>query len=283
MSIYRSDEGRAVLMAHYERARRRLGPGVEALRVGTGHGETHVLVEGPEGAPPLVLLHGAGADGPGLLGMLRPLATTHRLYVPDLPGFPGLSAEERPDDDAWGPWVEDLLDGLSLPRASLLGMSWGGMVVLRTAAHIPQRIHRAALLNPAGMVRPSTGRALRTLAALAHYRFAPSPQRLARAVGPLLTDHDPERAQRIGAVVRHVRGLGLPRRATPAELAAFRSPTLVLSGSDDPWFPGHRVAARAPALLPGLVAAECLPGWAHAPSPAVLAVLHGRLQGFFVR
>lgn len=273
MAIYRTEDGRAALERHYARALERLGD-PERLRVGT----TRVWTDGPKDAPPLLMLHGAGADGPLLLGMLRPLAAAHRLLVPDLPGFPGQSAPDLPGD--WATWVAELLDGLHLDRCAVVGMSYGASVILRAGARIPDRLTRAALLCPAGLVRPPLGTAIPTLASLAAYRLAPTPRRLRRAVGPLLTEHDEERADRIGDVIRHVRGVRLPPLARPADLARFRSPTLVLAGAEDPWFPGHLVAARAPRVLPGLVAAESIAGWAHVPSPAVLAVLNARLRSF---
>ncbi len=69
-SIYRSSEGEAELMALYDEALAGLGADFESRMVGTSFGETHVLVTGPEDAPPLLVFQ----DG----NFLNPLQTYSR-------------------------------------------------------------------------------------------------------------------------------------------------------------------------------------------------------------
>ncbi|MFE2562158.1 alpha/beta fold hydrolase [Streptomyces sp. NPDC059352] len=64
-------------------------------------------VRGPEGAPPVVLVHGRGENGTDWNGIARELAADHRVYAPDLRGH-GLS------DHPGGHGLSDLPGGHGL-------------------------------------------------------------------------------------------------------------------------------------------------------------------------
>ena len=66
-SIYKTPEGEAEIRALYDEALAELGLGYESLTVGTRLGDTHVIVLGPEGAPPVVFLPGGNALNPTCL------------------------------------------------------------------------------------------------------------------------------------------------------------------------------------------------------------------------
>jgi len=102
--------------------------------------------------PPVLLLHGGGIDAAGLsLGSaMIALAGSCQVFAPDLPGF-GDSDLMPPD---WGfaelsSFLSPLLDALSLPRASLVGVSMGGGVALGFALQAPHRVDRLALIDSA--------------------------------------------------------------------------------------------------------------------------------------
>lgn len=89
----------------------------------TRFGPTHVLVTGPEEAPPLVIFQGGNVVNPSTLGWFSPLLETFRVYAPDTVGHPGRSAQTRlsPADDSLAHWAVDVFDGLELERPSVLG------------------------------------------------------------------------------------------------------------------------------------------------------------------
>src|SRR5215211_1777665 len=95
-SIYRSSGGEAEILALYDGALTRLGVEYESTKIDTRFGDTHVLVTGPENAPPLVILPGGNFLNPTCLGWFLPLAKEHRVYAPDVVGQPGRSAQTRP-------------------------------------------------------------------------------------------------------------------------------------------------------------------------------------------
>lgn len=284
-SIYRSRRGKERILDLYDRGVAELGMEVEERWVETRFGETHVLVAGPADAPPLVAFHGGNALNPLSLGWFRPLARRWRIHAPDTVGHPGRSAETRPDPrgDGYGLWAVDVLDGLGLERAPMVGPSYGAGIILRLAAVAPERIERAALVVPAGLVEPRRVSLLARLAlpALA-YRLASTPDRL-RSVSRVLFTEPPEglSLEALAATLEEVAvERRMPKPATGRELAGYRGPTLVMAAEDDLLFPGRAVLARAAEVIPGRVDAELLEGQRHAPSREALDRVNERVRAF---
>src|SRR5829696_658207 len=139
---------------------------------------------GARGCPPAVLLPGGNFLNPIVLEWFLPLAERHRLYAPDVVGQPGKSAQERPSPkgDGHAFWVEDILDGLGLARAPLVGISYGAGIAIRTMGLAPERVSKAALVVPSGIVAVRASRMLGEVAAtLLLYRLRPTHERLLRA------------------------------------------------------------------------------------------------------
>lgn len=252
--------------------------------VGTRFGDTHVLVVGPEDAPPVVFLPGGNFLNPTCLRWFLPLARDHRLYAPDIVGQPGRSAQERPspkgDGHAW--WMEDLLDGLGLRRVPLVGLSYGAGIAVRTMGYAPERVSRAALISPSAVAtRPVPRMLLEVVLPMLAYRLRPTRERLARAAKPILTEPDDLVARQLGAVYRHVRlDTGLPRMATTDELANFEGPVAVFASEKDPFFPAREVLARAEEFFPGLIHTECLDGCRHIPSESAFGRVNESIRAF---
>ncbi|QIN83893.1 alpha/beta fold hydrolase [Rubrobacter tropicus] len=281
-SIYRSPEGEAELMSLYDEALARLGPGCETRTIGTVAGLTHVIVAGPEDAPPLVVLQGGNFLNPLCLAWFLPLANEYRLYAPDIIGQPGRSAQSRPSarGDGHARWLVDVLDGLGLGLASFVGISYGAGLILRLAGLAPGRIDRAVLVSPAGVAAGPIRPMLRQVALpMLLYRASPNPERLLRAACPILTEPEEPYVRQLGAVYRHVRlDRQLPRAATKEELSGYGSPTLLFAAQDDLFFPAERTIPRAREIISNLEA-ETLPG-RHVPSNETFARVNDRAAAF---
>lgn len=272
-SIYRSPEGEAELMALHDEAFARLGPGCEARTVGTRFGDTHVIVAGPEDAPPLVVLQGGNFLNPLCLAWFMPLSGTHRLYAPGIIGQPGRSAQARPSARGNGHarWLLDVLDGLGLERPAFVGISYGGGLILRLAGLAPGRVARAVLVSPAGVAAGPIWPMVREVALpMLVYRASPGRERLLRAARPILSDPEEPYVRQLGAVYRHVKlDRELPRAATREELSGYEGPTLLFAAEDDLFFPAQKVIPRAAEIIPNLQT-QALPG-RHVPSGKTFA------------
>jgi pimeloyl-ACP methyl ester carboxylesterase len=77
------------------------------------------------------------------------------VYAVDMIGEPGLSAEARPPlaSGAYGPWLDEVLAGLGVETAALVGISLGGWLALEYATQHPERVSALVLLCPGGVGR----------------------------------------------------------------------------------------------------------------------------------
>lgn len=164
-AVYRSPEGEREVLRRYRELLDRWPVPAEHLRVPTSEGETFVVAGGPADAPPVVLLHGSSTNSAVWLGDVPHWAPHLRLYAVDMVGEPGLSAQSRPalGSDAPARWLGDVLDGLGLKRAALVGASLGGWFALDFATRHPERVERPALICPGGIGRQKAGAVLLAL------------------------------------------------------------------------------------------------------------------------
>ncbi|MBN1265899.1 MAG: alpha/beta hydrolase [Anaerolineales bacterium] len=102
----------------------------------------------------VVLLHGGGTDS-GLLSWketIPALAETHRVIVPDWPGY---GESELMEDvfslDRMGELILALLDAMDLSSAALVGVSMGGGAALNFALRWPDRVNSLVLVDSYGL------------------------------------------------------------------------------------------------------------------------------------
>ena len=147
--IYKSAAGEAAVMDLYERTLAHWPVPCTTAVLPTRHGDTFVIASGPESAPPVVLLHGASSNALAWIGDVATLSHTLRVYAVDLPGEPGRSSPNRPPwaGPAFSEWMEDVLDGLHIEQAALVGISQGGWTALKFATAQPERVAALVLLR----------------------------------------------------------------------------------------------------------------------------------------
>ncbi|MCY0926018.1 alpha/beta fold hydrolase [Streptomyces sp. H27-H1] len=228
-------------------------------------------VDGPAGAPAVVLLHSSVCDRRMWEPQWEALAAAGlRVVRPDFRTCGDSPASEVPYSDHED--VRELLDHLGIRRAALVGSSYGGKVALTLAALHPDRVSALALLCP---VRPG-------------HRPGPAQLAFGAAEDALLDAGDlvgaaelnarqwlgPEASPEAGRLVRDMQ-LGnfrsepaatgdheLPEPAV--DLSALTVPVLAVSGAHDiPEF--RRIPADLAALIPGTVHVD-LPWAGHFPS-----------------
>jgi lipase len=113
---------------------------------------------GEPDAPPVVCLHGVNAHGRRFRKLAEErLAKRFRVLAPDLRGH-GRSEWEPPWTIATHAHdVLETLDDAGVRSAQWIGHSFGGRLLLELAALAPERVERAALLDPAIQLLPHVG------------------------------------------------------------------------------------------------------------------------------
>lgn len=108
---------------------------------------------GPEGAPLVVLLHGAGIDRSAF--SWRPLLGRQAaldLLAPNWPGDEGSTPfGRRHDTSDAGAWAMAFLDAVGVRRASFVGVSMGGGAALWAAHAHPERVARVVGVGTYGV------------------------------------------------------------------------------------------------------------------------------------
>jgi pimeloyl-ACP methyl ester carboxylesterase len=137
----------------------------QQLRVPTREGETFVVRCGDANAPPLLLLHGGAGNSAMWMGDVAAWAEDFRVYAVDMIGEAGLSAPSRPPlaSEAHALWLDDVMQALSLTRASLVGVSLGGWLALDYATRRPERVEALVVLCPGGVGGQKIGIVFKTI------------------------------------------------------------------------------------------------------------------------
>jgi pimeloyl-ACP methyl ester carboxylesterase len=245
---------RAAFTRAYQQVVDRWPVPVTEADVPTDYGSTHALISGAPSSPAVLLLPGGGATATAWSAVAGGLAQGYRTVALDPVGQPGRSrrgrAPVRAAADLTG-WLDQVLDGLGIRSASVVGHSYGAWIALRYALDAPARLNRLVLLDPTACFAPMSLRYRWRAIPLMARPGAPRMRRLLawETCGRQL---DPEwRAVAAAGADLGRYPVVLPRQPGRAELAALSVPVLVIAaGRSQAQDPG-RLARRARDLLPG--------------------------------
>ena len=188
---------------------------------------TRVGGEAGAGPDPIVLVHGAVVSGRYMVPTAERLAVSHRVLVPDLPGFGHSEDPARPLRvpelaSALLAW----LDAAGVARAHIVGNSLGAQVAVAAAQAAPHRVGSLILVGP------TVDREARTRV---------------RQLWRLAKDAPRERWSLIPLHLRDILRAGWRFAASTLDialedrieerLAVVRVPTLIVCGSSDPLAP----------------------------------------------
>lgn len=125
--------------------------GSRLTRIGLPTGVTlRVQLAGPDGADPIILLHGFPESHRTWRHVVPALAQDHFVVAPDQRGYGGSDRPEGVDCYRADRAVEDLLalaDSLGIGRFILIGHDWGGAIAWAAALRHPDRLSRLAIVN----------------------------------------------------------------------------------------------------------------------------------------
>lgn len=262
-SLYKTPAGEQAVMALYDDTLERWPIPYETLTVPTRHGDTFIIACGDESAPPLILLHGAGANSSIWLGDVADYSQHYRVYAVDLLGEPGRSAPNRPDwsSPAYAEWLEDVFSALKIDKATIIGISQGSWTALKFATTRPEHIEKLVLMCPGGVVPDRISFVFRTvpLSLLGQWGIR-------RIVRMIFADQPvPEGVEEITALVMSSfkPRFGVLPLFSDEEMQRLTMPVLLLGGTKDVMRDHKKISARMNKFLPDL-AVKMLPGAGHA-------------------
>jgi len=227
----------------------------------------------------LLLIHGMFGDHLDWEPVLEPLARQHRVVAPDLPGF---GDSDKPDCQYTGELftnaLESLLSKLEIPRATVVGNSYGGILAQLFTLRYPEKVERLILVGSGGfrertegekasarerlseeVIRGMTPEVVREIFAPVFARQSPARERyLEKQIRKLAQPDYPAYARALAQNVRLALNL-----YTLDRLAEIRVPVLLLWGELDRPVPLAEAQLALPQLQQGRM--EVLAGSGHAP------------------
>ncbi len=241
-------------------------------------------------APPLVLLHGVGANAMYWRFQFAALADRFRLIAWNAPGYMLTDAlrAEAPDGRGYADALADFLDAAGIGRAHLMGNSFGSRVAQFFARHHPDRVGRMVLTGAGVGRRDMPGAAVEAAMAARQAQIAGGGYGFGDRVAALL---GPDASADTAALVQHVlratnpRGFlqaarfGLLSGCTLDFAAALTMPVLLIQGERDRVNPLESNAAPLAAALPD-ARLQVLAGIGHLPEVEAPAVVNGLVARF---
>ncbi|MCM3574936.1 alpha/beta hydrolase [Mesobacillus subterraneus] len=256
-TIYKSPEGKERILGQYEEYLTQFDSLIKRDYVTTRFGSTHVLVMGKENGKPLFIFQGGNCINPVTLSWFKGLLGEYKVYAPDTIGHPGYSDETRisASDESFAQWIADLMDHYGIEKCAFIGPSYGGGIILRLAAFMPERIHCAVLVAPAGIGLGSKLKMIKEiLVPMVVYRINGSAQSLHK-IADVMSSNSMKQLDEsiIGNIFKHTTlEQDMPKLTTAEELRDYSAPTLVITGTEDVFFPGNKISQK----LQGILGAE---------------------------
>ena len=189
-------------------------------------GGMYVEESGTPGAPAIVFIHGLGQSGREWRRHMADLAGFHCL-APDLPGFGRSNHLPLPSNERIADLLAELIEtGVPARRASVVGISSGGMVIHALLDHHHDRVERAIIDGSPPYHAPRVGRGLMRL-----FMTALSPFIHTRPVMALFREsHDPADLR---AASRQAFRRGIAECFTTFAAIGAPCPTLLVAGEKE--------------------------------------------------
>lgn len=280
--VFKSAKAETRMLEVYDAAMKLWPVPYEQRDIATPYGRTHVIISGPEDAPPIILLHCALMTSAIWSPIIGDLSENHRTYAVDVIGDVGRTVPSNPPhtERDLAHWLVEVYTGLGLEKACVLAWSFGGFVGTNFALHEPHRVTKLGLLAPfATFVRSGPGFLLGFLPFLI-------PSRSTVRIFERALCHKPSFGFKEHSEILYERFRSArlvikvpPRVFTDEELGQLKMPALVLVGRQEFLYNARAAVDRAKRVLPN-GKAELLPECNHAIVSDQTESVRGRLLEF---
>lgn len=255
-SLYKSESGKKSIISLYDSKLEELQITYESKFVETNFGKTHVLVVGDNSKPPLMLIHGSNGCAPIAIETYPNLTEKYQVFAVDVLAQPNKSAQTRLSmkDNTYGEWINEILTIFQLENVTLVGFSFGGLIILKTLLANEGKVKEVFLAAPAFIVNGNPLKALfKIFIPMKRYMKNQKPKFLQKFLDKLFTEKDEFALAYLAKVFVHFEMDFTPVPVIKtADAKNISKPITLIAAGQDLMFPGKKMLIRAKKIFPSL-------------------------------
>ena len=255
-SLYKSPIHKKAILEIYQEKLDELNIKYHYKEVMTQFGKTNIVVTGDAGNPPLVLVHGSNGCAPIGLEIFPKLTQKYQVFAVDVIAQPNRSAETRPSmkDNSYGKWMNEVMEKMNLSEVTIVGFSFGGLIIWKTLVENESRIKEAFLICPAGIVNGNPLKAIfHVFIPMKRYMWTKKVKFVEGFLNALFTERDEFAVKFLSRVF-----LDFEMDFSPiptikkGEAKKITTPLTIVGADNDLLFPGGKLLKRAKSIFPSL-------------------------------
>ena len=248
-SLFKSPSGKNDILSLYDEKLSELDIDYQYRNIDSSFGKTNVIVTGSSSNPPLLIIHGSNGCAPISLETYPNLSSQFQVFAIDVLAQPNKSAETRLSmkDDSYGKWINEIIESLNIDNVTLVGFSFGGLVILKTLINNEDRIKEVYLSAPAYIVNGNPIKALfKVFIPMKRYMKTKKMKFVETFLSEVFTDRDEFAIRYLSKVF-----LNFNMDFTPvpiiskAEARGIKTPITLIAAKLDIMFPGEKMLRRA--------------------------------------
>ncbi len=255
-SLYSSPEAKREILDLYDQKLEELNISWESMEVDTSFGHAHVIATGPQDAPPIILVHGSNGCARIALETYPNLSEKFRVYAVDVPAQPNKSSETRPSmkDESYGIWMNEVIRALNIEKVTMVGFSFGGLVILKTLEQDVSKVKEVHLAAPAYIANGNPLLALfQMFIPMRKYMRTHNMKYVHKFLSRLFSEEDEFALNYLPKVFRHFSMDFSPVPVIRSQNAnRITTPIHLYGAGNDLLFPGKKIINRARKIFPSL-------------------------------
>lgn len=248
-SLYKSEFGRNEILNLYNEKLNDLEIEFENKVIDTNFGKTNIIIVGNSIKPPLLLVHGSNGCAPIALETYPTLYKEYQVFAIDVLAQPNKSAEIRLNmkDESYGLWINDIINKLELKNVTMVGFSFGGLIILKTLIQNQSNIKEVFLSAPAFIVNGNPLIALfKVFVPMKRYIKTKNTKYLEKFLEVLFSERDEFALNYLSKVFLHFKMDFTPVPTIKKEEAqSIKTPITIIAAKKDIMFPGKKMIKRA--------------------------------------
>lgn len=254
---FKSELGKSEILSLYDKKLEELNIDYSSKVLETTYGSTNILITGSPQNSPLIIVHGSNGCAPISLEIYPNLSSRFQVYAIDVLSQPNKSAETRLSmkDDSYGIWLNEVISLLEIKDVTLVGFSFGGLVILKTLINNEEKVKEVILASPAYIVNGNTLKALfKIFIPMKRYMKTKKPKFIEKFLKEVFTDRDEFAIKYLSKVFLY---FDMDFSPVPiiskTEAGRVNTPIKLIGAKNDIIFPGRKMIKRAVKIFPNLI------------------------------